>query len=96
MQQLAWRHRSVQIELEAARADQGMLLSLPNHSLLLFSCGFHPKWSPQPKKRQKACPRLDKHQAATLTSLHIMIITMTTMIEMYLGDCERADVNKQA
>lgn len=24
-----------------------------NHSLLLFSCGFHPEWSPRPKKRQR-------------------------------------------
>ena len=52
LQQLAWIRRSVRNELEA-ESRSGQRLSLLNHSLLLFSCGFHPEWSPQLKKDKR-------------------------------------------
>lgn len=53
LQQLAGIHRNVQNELVAG-SRSGQLLSLPNHSLLRFSCGFYPEWSPQLKKDRHA------------------------------------------
>lgn len=59
------------------RSRQGQQLSSQNHSRLIFSRGFHPEWSPQPKK--------DKRNAlvqALFTQMHILFSQKHFMREL--------------
>lgn len=93
LQQLAWILTSVQNELEA-ESRSGQLLSLPNHSLLLFSCGFYPEWSPQLKKDKWHALDETKHKFDFIA--HYGPNNDDSDCNVRGLCCERADVNELA
>lgn len=84
LQQLAWIRRSVRNELEAeSRSGQLLFFTEPQSpSTQLW-------FSTQSLKKTKGMPSFGQLQSGQVDFMHFMIITMTTMIVMCVGDLVR-------